>query len=68
MSDARLLESAKHRSPRGEGNVMSTEKYVASADVSRATAYREPSARTALGVLGKTGARRGTRYCLTAAG
>ena len=67
MSDARLLESAKHRSPRGEGNVMSTEKYVASADVSRATAYRELTDLVDTGrLLLRKGQGRGTRYKIAA--
>jgi Fic family protein len=43
---------------------MSTEKYVAIAGVSRATAYRELTEMVELGVLARTGQGRGTRYAL----
>ena len=41
---------------------MSTEKYVAITNLSRATAYRELTVLTGLGLLMKTGQGRGTRY------
>ncbi len=46
---------------------MSTEKYTAIAQVSRATAYRELTDLVALGVLVKSGQGRGTRYALSGA-
>ena len=46
---------------------MSTEKYTAIAQVSRATAYRELTELVALGVLVKSGQGRGTRYALSGA-
>lgn len=45
---------------------MSTEKYVAIAGVSRATAYRELTEMVELGVMTRTGQGRGTRYALIA--
>jgi Fic family protein len=45
-------------------NGISTEKYVNLCRVSRATAYRELTALSEMGVLVQTGAGRGTRYSL----
>ena len=64
----KVLNKHYDSGPAGVAGGMSTEKYTAIALVSRATAYRELRARTALGVLGKTGQQRGTRYGLTAVG
>lgn len=50
--------------PDGFTGGMSTEKYTAIAQVSRATAYRELTELTALGVLIRNGQGRGTRYAL----
>lgn len=55
---ARLLE-AEHE---GFAGGMSTEKYVNLTGVSRATAYRELTELTELGLLARTGVGRGTRY------
>ena len=67
-SQRKALNKHYDSGPAGVAGGMSTEKYTAIAQVLRAKAYRELTALTALGVLGKTGPRRGTRYCLTAAG
>ena len=45
---------------------MSTEKYVAIAGVSRATAYRELTDLVDAGLLVRTGQGRGTRYVIAA--
>jgi Fic family protein len=55
---ARLLEAG----PEGFAGGMSTEKYVNLTGVSRATAYRELTQLTELGLLERTGQGRGTRY------
>lgn len=55
---ARLLEAE----PEGFAGGMSTEKYVNLTGVSRATAYRELTQLTELGLLERTGLGRGTRY------
>ena len=65
-SQRKVLNKLYDASPAGFAGGMSTEKYTAIAQVSRAKAYRELTALTALGVLGKTGQRRCTRYGLTA--
>ena len=57
---ARLLEAE----PEGFAAGMSTEKYVNLTGVSRATAYRELTQLTELGLLERTGVGRGTRYRL----
>jgi Fic family protein len=51
--------------PDGFLNGISTEKYVNLCRVSRATAYRELTALSEMGVLVQTGAGRGTRYKLS---
>ncbi len=66
MSTARPPEGAQHRSPQGERSLMSTEKYVAIAGVSRATAYRELTDLVDAGLLLRTGQGRGTRYEIAA--
>ena len=55
---ARLFEAA----PEGFAGGMSTEKYVNLTGVSRATAYRELTELSEMGLLVKTGQGRGTRY------
>ena len=62
-SQRKVLNKLYDASPAGFAGGMSTEKYTAIAQVSRATAYREP---TELGMLGTTGQGRGTRHGLTA--
>ena len=57
---ARLLEAG----PEGFAGGMSTEKYVNLTGTSRATAYRELTQLTELGLLERTGQGRGTRYGL----
>ncbi len=57
---ARLLEAE----PEGFAGGMSTEKYVNLTGVSRATAYRELTQLTELGLVERTGVGRGTRYAL----
>jgi Fic family protein len=57
---ARLLEAE----PAGFAGGMSTEKYVNLTGASRATAYRELTQLTELGLLARTGQGRGTRYAL----
>jgi Fic family protein len=57
---ARLLEAE----PEGFAGGMSTEKYVNLTGASRATAYRELTQLTELGLLERTGQGRGTRYRL----
>jgi Fic family protein len=59
---ARLLEAG----PEGFAGGMSTEKYVNLTGVSRATAYRELTQLSELGLLAKKGQGRGTRYGLVA--
>ena len=61
---ARLLEAG----PEGFAGGMSTEKYVNLTGVSRATAYRELTQLTELGLLERTGQGRGTRYGLAGLG
>jgi len=57
---ARLLEAE----PQGFAGGMSTEKYVNLTGVSRATAYRELTQLSELGLLARSGQGRGTRYAL----
>lgn len=57
---ARMLEAQ----PEGFAGGMSTEKYVNLTGVSRATAYRELTQLTELGLLARSGQGRGTRYAL----
>lgn len=57
---ARLLEAQ----PEGFAGGMSTEKYVNLTGTSRATAYRELTELTDVGLLERTGQGRGTRYAL----
>lgn len=59
---ARLLEAE----PEGFAGGMSTEKYVNLTGVSRATAYRELTQLTELGLMARAGQGRGTRYALVA--
>jgi Fic family protein len=59
---ARLLEAE----PEGFAGGMSTEKYVNLTGASRATAYRELTHLTEIGLLARSGQGRGTRYALTA--
>ena len=54
--------------PDGFPNGLSTEKYTAIAQVSRATAYRELTDLVAQGLLVKSGVGRGTRYALAGDG
>ena len=61
---ARLLEAE----PEGFAGGMSTEKYVNLTGASRATAYRELTQLTELGLLERMGQGRGTRYGLVASG
>lgn len=61
---ARLLEAG----PDGFAGGMSTEKYVNLTGVSRATAYRELTQLSELGLLARSGQGRGTRYALPAPG
>jgi Fic family protein len=58
----RLLEAE----PEGFAGGMSTEKYVNLTGASRATAYRELTHLTEIGLLARSGQGRGTRYELTA--
>jgi Fic family protein len=58
----RLLEAE----PEGFAGGMSTEKYVNLTGASRATAYRELTHLTEIGLLARSGQGRGTRYTLTA--
>jgi Fic family protein len=59
----RLLEAE----PEGFAGGMSTEKYVNLTGTSRATAYRELTHLTEIGLLARSGQGRGTRYALTVA-
>jgi Fic family protein len=61
---ARLFDAQ----PEGFAGGMSTEKYVNLTGVSRATAYRELTALSELGLLAKSGQGRGTRYELVVTG
>ncbi|MBT2335263.1 Fic family protein [Variovorax paradoxus] len=65
-SERKVLNKLYDAGPGGFLGGMSTEKYVAIAGVSRATAYRELTELVALGVLARTGQGRGTRYALIA--
>ena len=66
-SQRKVLNKLYDAGPGGFAGGMSTEKYTAIAQVSRATAYRELTGLTELGVLEKTGQGRGTRYGLKVA-
>lgn len=59
-----MLNKLYDAGPEGFAGGMSTEKYTAIAQVSRATAYRELTELVAQGVLVRTGQGRGTRYAL----
>jgi Fic family protein len=63
-SQRKVLNKLYDAGPDGFLGGMSTEKYVAIAGVSRATAYRELTEMAELGVLARTGQGRGTRYAL----
>ncbi len=63
-SQRKVLNKLYDAGPDGFLGGMSTEKYVAIAGVSRATAYRELTEMVELGVLARTGQGRGTRYAL----
>ena len=66
-SQRKVLNKLFDAGPDGFAGGMSTEKYTAIAQVSRATAYRELTDLVALGVLVKSGQGRGTRYALSGA-
>jgi len=66
-SQRKVLNKLFDAGPDGFVGGMSTEKYTAIAQVSRATAYRELTDLAALGVLVKSGQGRGTRYALSGA-
>ena len=65
-SQRKVLNKVYDAGPEGFAGGMSTEKYTAIAQVSRATAYRELTDLVALGLLVRTGEGRGTRYGLVA--
>ena len=64
-SQRKLVNKLYDAGPGGFLGGMSTEKYVAIAGVSRATAYRELTELTASGLLERTGQGKATRYALT---
>jgi Fic family protein len=66
-SQRKVLNKLYDFGPDGFANGLSTEKYTAIAQVSRATAYRELTDLVAQGVLVKSGIGRGTRYALAGA-
>ncbi len=61
-SQKKVLNKLYDAGPDGYSGGMSTEKYVAIASVSRATAYRELTELVAAGLLLRVGQGRGTRY------
>ncbi len=63
-SQRKVLGKLYDAQPDGFDGGMSTAKYTAIAQVSRATAYRELTELVGLGLLVKTGEGRGTRYAL----
>lgn len=63
-SQKKVLNKLYDAGPGGYAGGMSTEKYTSIAQVSRATAYRELTALTDLGLLVRLGHGRGTRYAL----
>jgi len=63
-SQRKVLNKLHDAGPDGFLGGMSTEKYVAIAGVSRATAYRELTGMVASGLLEKTGQGKATRYAL----
>jgi Fic family protein len=65
-SQKKVLNKLYDAGPGGYSGGMSTEKYVAVAGVSRATAYRELTDLVEMGLLLRTGQGRGTRYELAA--
>ncbi|MCR6476866.1 Fic family protein [Variovorax sp. ZS18.2.2] len=65
-SQRKVVNKLYDAGPDGFLGGMSTEKYVAIAGVSRATAYRELTEMVELGVMTRTGQGRGTRYALIA--
>lgn len=66
-SQRKVLNKLYDAGPGGFLGGMSTEKYVAIAGVSRATAYRELTELVALGLLERTGQGKATRYALIGA-
>ena len=64
-SQCKALNKLYDSGPAGLAGGMNREKYTAIALVSPATAYRELTARTELGVHENAGQGRGTRYGLT---
>ena len=65
-SQKKVLNKLYDAGPGGYSGGMSTEKYVAIAGVSRATAYRELTDLVDAGLLLRTGQGRGTRYEIAA--
>jgi Fic family protein len=65
-SQKKVLNKLYDAGPGGYSGGMSTEKYVAIAGVSRATAYRELTDLVDAGLLLRTGQGRGTRYDIAA--
>lgn len=65
QSQRKVLNKLYDAGPDGFLGGMSTEKYVAIAGVSRATAYRELTEMVASGLLERTGQGKATRYALT---
>lgn len=63
-SQRKVLNKLYDAEPEGFAGGMSTEKYTAIAQVSRATAYRELTDLVASGLLLRSGEGRGTRYAL----
>lgn len=63
-SQRKVLNKLFDAQPGGFSGGLSTEKYVAITQVSRATAYRELTQLLAVGLLAKTGQGRATRYAL----
>lgn len=65
-SQRKVINKLYDAGPGGFLGGMSTEKYVAITGASRATAYRELTELTSLGLIVKSGQGRGTRYALVA--
>ena len=63
-SQRKVLNKLYDAGPDGFLGGMSTEKYVAIAGVSRATAYRELTEMVVSGLLERTGQGKATRYAL----
>ncbi len=66
-SQRKVLNKLFEAGADGFAGGMSTKKFTAIAQVSRAAAYRELTELAALGVLVKSGQGRGTRYALSGA-